>query len=161
MTAPNTVSTIPSTIDALVALANNVATKFADAGTKIQVFDTAGTSDGTPTQLVIGSGGAGSVDGVEDTETLSGLRVDRDNENYSVLCLVSTWVGDGGFKPPRDLAYAVIDAFHDEIAADKTLGRVVMSARIAEAPYMAKFGGKGPTVSVPFRVEIVGRRALA
>lgn len=159
----STTSTIPAAIDALVTLGATVVAPailplLAD-GETIQVVDSGAQSDGSRTQLVIAYAAGSGSDAVQDTSTISGLRVDRDNETYSIACLASTWVGNGAFKAPRDLAYAVVDAMHDAIAADKTLGRVVMQARVAEAPYVPTLAGDGPTVSVPFRVLIEARRA--
>ena len=156
----NTTSSIPAAIDALVDRANTVKAAFAEMNVPVQVVDTSARSDGSLTQLVIAYAGGNASDAVTDTETISGLDVQRDHETYSLLGLVSTTDPDGNFKAARDLAYAVLDALHDAISADVTLGRKVIQARIAESPYVPKFGDKGATVSVPFRVAIQARRAV-
>lgn len=151
----STASSIPAALDALTAAGERAVTA---SGIDAEVIDGGGKAK-RQTVLVIGYA-AGAGDAVDDTQTIAGLALGRDMESYGVACQVSTWARGGGFAPLRSAAFAVVDAFVDELAADKTLGRAVISARVAEVGYAPSIEpDKGPNVLVPFRVQIEARRA--
>lgn len=158
----STASTVPDALDALIACANTAAAAVkASIGEDVQVVD-GGAKLNNRTRLIVGYAAGAAGDAVEDTQSNAGLGVARDMESYAVACQVETFVNNGKFTDLRRAAYAVLDAFHDAIVADKTLGHVVMSARIAEVGYVPTIPqGSGPTVTLPFRVQIEARRKAA
>lgn len=155
-----TASTIPAALDALVAAGERAADAVKTSlGLDVQVIDGGGKST-RQTTLIIGYAAGGLGDAVDDTQTIAGLTLIRDMESYGVACHVATWQRSGSFQSLRAAAFAVVDAFVDELTADKTLGRAVISARVAEVGYAPSIEeNKGPHVAAPFRVQIEARRA--
>lgn len=158
----STASTIPAAIDGLYAVAQRAVAAFSAAtGTPdAQAIDTSAAA-APRVQLLVGYVAGHAGEAVDDTQTLGGLSLGRDMEHYSIACQASTYRGNGSFKAVRDEAFLLLDAFSDELATDKTLGGAVMSALIAEISYVPSLPDKkGPTVTIPFRVEIKARRAV-
>lgn len=145
-------SSIPGAIDALVAHAQAVVATVPGAA----AYDGPRRTSTAQTYFAIGYA-AGSAEG--GSTKLADLGLSQDAESYAISCQASTWAGNGEFKPLRDQAFALVDALAARVAADPSLGDVVMSALVSETvDYRATVEAGKPTVVVPFTVQIEAMR---
>lgn len=78
-----------------------------------------------------------------------------DRESYDVQCIASSWRGASDDPVPvLDRTYEMIDAFARELAADQTLGGVVMSCWLAADATAQVQTERGATTVVRFTVHV-------
>ncbi|WP_242890265.1 hypothetical protein [Actinomadura litoris] len=139
------VSTVPTALDALV-------TGLTAALPDVQVVD--GQPVSTEGDVIcIGFGGVPGEPAVESTRTREQLAREPDREQYDIACLASSWSGDTDAKTVRDRAYELVDAAADVLAADDTLGGVVMEARITTDSLTQEQTAEGAVATVRFIVH--------
>jgi hypothetical protein len=158
-----TASSIPATLDALVAMCKTVAAGYTGqpAGGKVLVID-GPQKHNAQTVIAVGHGAA-THDGtaLAATETISGLVLGTDMESYDVACVAESWAGNGTYSKLRGTTFGLVNAIVDALAADKTLGGVVMRANVKVLDYVPALTDKGPSVVVPFHIHIDARRSLS
>lgn len=83
----------------------------------------------------------------------AGLRVSR--EQFEILCLARSWSGSADVAKQRRRAYALVKQASTVLDADKTLGGVVLMARLAGSLYTPYYTEQAQfVVDVVFRVSI-------
>lgn len=96
----------------------------------------------------------------EDTTSIEGIfafegAVNTPNrEQYTIRCAASVMRGDGDMPTARTRVYQLFAAAGDAIAADKTLGGVVMSARPSEMSLTQTQSSKGAVATITFDVAV-------
>lgn len=139
---------IPATIEALVAVARA-------ALTDVQVIDGPPVTNIEPDVLCIGFSPEGVS--VEGAVTPSALGGDSDEYEQTITCVASSWRGDNDVKVVRDRVCAMVAAFEDAIAADRSLGEVVTEARLGPAvAFDEAQASDGASASVEFSVTVRG-----
>lgn len=146
-------STIPSALNALVALAER-------AWPDVQVLDGGPTVNVEKDVIEIGYSGETGVPDVRSTLTSEQLETQPDLERYDVLCLASAWRGDAtrGGKPDarttRERAFELLNGVRQELARDPRLGGTVMMARLSTLDMTADQTAEGPVCTIRFVVHI-------
>ena len=78
-----------------------------------------------------------------------------DRESYDVQCIASSWRGNSDDPiPVLDATFGLIDAFAAELAADQTLGGVVMTCRISADSTAQVQTDRGATTVGRFTVHV-------
>lgn len=154
MTASVSISSVPAVIDALFAHAEAVC---ADVEGAVP-YDGPGRVTSGQKYLAVGYAGTHAQTASAGQQQIADLAGSRDLERYAIACEASAWAGNGAFKPLRDAAVALVDGLAARIGADRRLGGACMHARLAVVDYTAVMTNKGPTVTVPFHVQIEAMR---
>jgi len=141
-----TVSTVPGVLDALVAL-------WGQALPGVQV------ADGEPVNvaddvLVVGFTGVPDEPAVTSTRTREQMAAQPDRESYDITCLASSWSGTTEFKPVRVRAYELLSAAAGALAADPSLGGLVLQTRLSTEDVIQSQTDKGAVVTVRFTVHV-------
>lgn len=116
------ISTVPTVLDALVAL-------WSAALPGVQV------ADGQPLDMqndliAVGFHDVPGEPAVNSTRTREQLAAEPDRESCDVSCLASSYSGVADFKTVRDRAYELVNAAASALADDDTLGGIAMDARL-------------------------------
>jgi hypothetical protein len=162
MTAP--ITSLPGVLDALFVHAQAVVeAETPPAGTEpAGAFDGPASKNVPQTYLVIGyaGGGPNPQAPVASSSALTDLSLQQERETYAVVCHASTFVGnaDATFKSLRDRLYSLLAALEARLVADRRLGGACMRARVEVIDYVPSISPKGPTVVVPFHVQIEAMR---
>ncbi len=149
---PQTVSTIPACLDALVALAR-------------AALPDARVSDGQPFELAldmicIAFTGVRLEPSVYSTLTQEQMATDPSRESYDVVSLASslrgdvTETGDVPAKPVRDRVFELVGAIAARLALDPTLGEVVMRARLSVVDFVQMQTDEGAAATLRFTVHV-------
>lgn len=147
---PDTVSTIPACLDALVAAARR-----ALPGPDVQVTDGQPVDDISDDIMCIGFTGDPDDVAVQSTRTQRQGTPDPDRESYDITCLASSWAGqEHDPKPVRDRAYGLVNALAAELASDPTLGRAVGRCRISTDSFAQGQTDRGAVAVVRFVVHV-------
>lgn len=139
-------STIPAVIDELVRLT-------AAALPGVQVVDGQPVVQVEADFISIAYGEDGEP-AAESTRTRNQMTATPDQESYDVWCIASAWDGDVDMQATRARAYGLVDAIAAAIAADITLGGLVMSARLASESLYLDQTTKGAVATVRFFVHV-------
>lgn len=141
------VSTVPSVLDALVAL-------WSATLPDVQVVD------GQPLDLeddviCVGFSGAAGEVAVTDTRTQEQMASSPDREQYDVTNMFSSWRGaESNAKAVRDGVYALVSVAAAEIARDQRLGGLVMRASVSSGSFTQYQSTDGATAIVQVTVSI-------
>lgn len=139
-------STVPAVLDALVA-------GFTSALPGVQVVDGQPiTTDGDV--VCVGFSGLAGEPAVESTRTREQLAVEPERESYDITCLASSWDGGTDAKAVRDRAYQLLDAVASWLAADRTLGGLVLSTRLSAESLIQEQTDQGAAATVRFTVHV-------
>lgn len=138
-------STVPTAIDALVALAKQVTTG-------VQVLD------GPPVTtendyLAIGFTGQDGALDVENDITATAASGESAQESYTIQCQASSWTGDDSPKKTRDRVYEFYEQFRAAVIADPSVAGVVDRAWIDTAG-LRQDVSNGSVATIPFTVHI-------
>ncbi|MBX6382164.1 MAG: hypothetical protein IRZ07_04190 [Microbispora sp.] len=111
--------------------------------------------DTDPDIVCIGFTGEPGEAAVEATRSRQQGATDPDRESYDITCLASSWQGhQSDPKTVRDRAYELVDRVAGELAADQTLGGVVMTARVSTEAFAQEQTSRGAVATVRFVVHI-------
>ena len=89
---------------------------------------------------------------VEAEITSAGLTAHPGREVYAILCAVMVRDGSGDIAAARARAYALVSACGSAIAADQTLGRAVMIARLGRVSLQQMQDDHGALAVIEFTV---------
>lgn len=148
------VSVIPETIDALVALARNALESAGVDGKPVQVLDGPPVTTTEDDVVAIGFTGSPGEAAIESTRTREQLTTDPDRESFEVTCLASSWRGDDDMKQVRDRVYRFIDLIADELQEDQTLGGVAARTQIRSESVALEQTSQGPVATVLFIIGV-------
>lgn len=118
----------------------------------VQVYDGRDIENIAGSFLALGSDGESDSAG-DATSSMGGLAARNRQSVDTITCFVYSTSGDSAMKPRRDEVQAWFNEVRDVIAEDNTLGGAVKLAEIVSWTYRARFGPKGSSASVEFRVE--------
>lgn len=151
---PSVVSTAPACIDALVAQMRAMVPQDGDG--RVAVFDGGPIRDSEVTDDVIAIGyRPEDEDVVVDTRTREQMSAAPDDERYDILSVASSWRGRvTDQKTVRDRAYELVDLLAAQLAADQTLGGVVMRAYVSSTSLGQAQTTEGATATVRFTVSV-------
>lgn len=139
-------STVPAVLDVLVA-------GFTSALPGVQVVDGQPiTTDGDV--VCVGFSGLAGEPAVESTRTREQLAVEPERESYDITCLASSWDGGTDARVVRDRAYELLDAVASWVAADRTLGGLVLSTRLSAESLIQEQTDQGAAATVRFTVHV-------
>lgn len=142
-------STQPAAIDALVAALRNT--------TRLDpqiVLDGPTVSGASMSEAVtVGwTGDETDTTAVDGTLVQEGAAVEPSREQFTITCAASVVRGGGDITAARARAYELLSAVGAVLAADKTLGGVVMSARVGEVTLTQAQPTRGAVAVVVFGV---------
>lgn len=147
---PDTVSTIPACLDALVAAARR-----AIPDPDVQVTDGQPVEDISDDIVCIGFTGDPNDTAVQSTRTQQQGSPAPDRESYDITCLACSWQGqDHDVKPVRDRVYEFVNLLAAELATDPTLGRTVGRSRISMDSFAQGQTDRGAVAMVRFTVHV-------
>jgi hypothetical protein len=152
---PSVVSTAPACIDALVTLMRAVLPQEGDDA--VRVFDGGPVRESEVTDDVVCIGYSPEDDSVvTDTRTVEQMESSPDTERYDITGLASSWQGGKiDAKTVRDRAYGLVDMLAAQLAADQTLGGVVMRARVSSTSLGQSQTSKGATATVTYTISVL------
>ena len=139
------------------AIANLVTSLQASADLAgVPVKDGPVVSGETLTELIVVGfdGEAGAA--VEGSLTYEGMTISPSRENYTISGVAQVLRGGGDIAVARKRAYELLAAIGGELARDKTLGGVVMSATLGDVSLSQTQSPKGAVASVTFGVACDG-----
>ncbi|GGV34200.1 hypothetical protein GCM10010182_67600 [Actinomadura cremea] len=140
------ISTVPAVLDALVA-------RWTEALPEVQVAD--GQPVVTENDLIaVGLHDVPGEPAVNSTRTIEQLAAQPDRESYDVSCIASSFTGAVEFKPIRDRVYELVNAAAGALAADQTLGGLVMVARLTSDDLIQEQTEQGAVATVRFTVHV-------
>lgn len=143
-------STVPDAIGALYA-----ATSAEDALPGVMVTDGPKvTSDAATQVLTIGYPGGDEDVAAEVSASPDGWDSRPDRESYSISCAASVANGDGDLAAARVAAYAIVNGVGGILAADQTLGGIVLRARLGSSTLHQSQTKRGAVVTVSFTVAV-------
>lgn len=146
-------STIPATLNALVALAER-------AWPDVQVLDGGPTNHVQRDVIEVGYSGSSTEPDVRSTMAREQLDMQPDLERYDVMCMVSAWRGDAyrGGKPDarttRERAFELLAGIRVELAKNPQLDGLVMMARMSTLDMAADQTEDGPVCTIRFVVHV-------
>ncbi len=148
-------STIPATLDRLVALAEA-------AWPDVQRLDGGPTTQIEDDVICIGYSGVTGEADVRSTMTTEQLEMQPDLEQYDVMCLVSAWRGDAhdadgqpDARTTRARAFELLSGLRAELASDSRLGGTVMQARMSTVDVVQDQTPGGPVCTIRFSVHVI------
>lgn len=142
-------STVPATLTAFVALARSVLPEDVD------VFDGQPDRDPADEAVVIGFTGDPQAAAVEDTRSVEEITRAVDRERYEITNLSTSWLGeDATMEEVRARAYEFIDLIAAAVAADHTLGGVVGKSRVSTTAMAQMQTTTGPSVVVMWTLTV-------
>jgi hypothetical protein len=145
---PETASTIPAALDALVAAARR-------ALPGVQVADGQPAEDIADDLMAIGYASDPEEPVVESTLTQEQATRDPDHESYEVSCEAWSWQGhEVDATPVRDRVFAMFSALAAELADDPTLGGVVGQARLSTQAFAQGQSSMGAVAGCRFTVAV-------
>lgn len=144
MTTPGE-SVLPAVIEALVAL-------WRAAMPQVQVVDGPPTVDVRGTALLVGW--TPLTEQTQGVFTPAGLRVERESVPV-VPCVARTWSGSADVAAQRRDSFAVVTKAREALRAYRTLGGLVLEARVGGYTYAPMVNDQGQLViDVVFSVDI-------
>lgn len=143
---PQTVSTVPAVLDALVAAARRVLPD-------VQVVDGQPLA-ASPDILCVGFTGDPGEPAIESTRTREQVTLDPERESYEITCLAAVLRGETDAAAVRALVYAMISALADELAIDPTLGGVCGRAQLTTEALEQEQTTKGAQAVVRFVIAV-------
>nr|PZN20116.1 MAG: hypothetical protein DIU75_13180 [Mycolicibacterium hassiacum] len=154
-----TVSTIPAALRALVAAARRAIPPAVIRGRTVPVTVTLGQPTrgqvGADDIVCIAFTGEPGEAAVTSTRERQQAAAAPDRESYQVACLASSWRGrHDDAEPVLDRTFEMINAFAAELAADQTLGGVVMTCRLTTDETAIMQTEQGATVVTRFTLSI-------
>lgn len=96
---------------------------------------------------------------IESTFDFAGLSVLPQKETLSLVSTIAVRNGSGDQVAARARAYAILNACGAVVAADKTLGGVVMLARIASHNLTLDQETRGADATISFTVQAIAQPA--
>lgn len=148
------VSVIPQTIDALIALSRNALESAGANGSPVQIIDGPPVSTTEDDVVAIAFTGQPGEAAIESTRSREQLTADPDRESFEITCLSSSWRGDDEMKQVRDRAYEFIDLINDELMEDQTLGGLVARCTLRSESVATEQTDKGPVATVLFVIAV-------
>ncbi|MFD0885756.1 hypothetical protein ACFQ08_14490 [Streptosporangium algeriense] len=143
---PQTVSTIPAVLEALVAAATR-------ALPDVQVVDGQPIT-ASPDILCIGFTGEPGEPAVESTRTREQVTTDPERESYEITCLAAVLRGETDAAAVRVLAYEMVSVLAGELAGDPTLGGVCGRTQITTEALAQEQTTKGAQAVVRFVIAV-------
>lgn len=125
-----TVSRVPETIDALVAVFRAAGLTVYD-GPQVEDWSQSGN---TQYALFVGYDGNGEdseLRSAAETQTWASLGASHRNDEFDIICSVAALDGSNDTKAARDQVYSVLESAVAAIMADKSLG-------LGATPYVAE-----------------------
>lgn len=143
-------STVPAAIDGLVAAFGALEL---DGAT---IIDGPRVGGGTLNGVIIvGWTGDESPESTSGTSMLASYSTQRQREQYTITCAASVLRGGKNkMSAARTRAFELYGAAAGALAADKTLGGVVMSARSGELNLVQSQDSRGAVATVVFAVDV-------
>jgi hypothetical protein len=143
-------SRVPAVIDALVALWDGtVAATVHDGPIPVESADLA----------VLSVGHDGGDDGIATEGRLrpDGMSLETGHDTFSVACKAAVLVGSGDAKVARTKVFELFDAAANTLAADHTLGGLVLSALVDQYEFaQRRFPERGVVAEIVFTVACDG-----
>lgn len=148
MSVQPTVSTIPACLDALVAAARR-------ALPGKQVVDGQPFEDIDDDLICIGFTGTPGEAAVAETRSRRQGSTSPDRESYDITSVAYAWAGEQTDpKTVRDMAFGFVNAIAAELAADQTMGGVVMTISLRTASYAPEQTRDGAAAYVQFVAHV-------
>lgn len=144
-TAPAALAALLAALQAAPALAAPVDVR---DGLKV------GNSAATDAVIVGWNGKPGEALAIDATTGMEGLSGDPDREQYTIACAALSLNGAGDMTAARAGAYALLSAAGAAIAANRTLGGVVLRAGIVSHSLLQEPVQAGARATVQFGVGV-------
>jgi hypothetical protein len=145
---PNTVSTVPAVLDAIVA-----AVRQALPG--VEVVDGQPVKQTEDDVICVGFTGQPGEAAVENTLTREQMATDPDRESYNITCVASSWAGE---QPDpvvvRNRAYELVDGVVGALASDTALREIVMRAMLSTQAFAQEQTTAGAVATVQFVIHV-------
>ena len=112
--------------------------------------------DSEPDLLCIGYTGDDGETSVENIRLIQQAANSPDRETYEITCLASVWRGNDSENVVvvRDGCFAILNAVGAELAKDKSLGGLVLRARIMTDSFAQEQTDMGAVATVRFVVQV-------
>jgi hypothetical protein len=142
-------SAVPDAINALVAML-----RVTPALSGVEITDGPPLADSVSREvLCIGYSPAEDTDAVDVTAARGDLGSSRDREQFTVHCSLGVLNGDRDTLAARTRAYALLDAAGFAIAADTSLRKTVMNARLGSHSLRQSDTNTGLLARINFDVD--------
>lgn len=143
---PQSVSTIPAVLDALVAAARRVLPG-------VQVVD--GQPLAAEQEIVcVGFTGEPGETSVENIRTREQVTLDPDRESYEITCLAAVLRGETDAAAVRARVYEMVSALASELATDPTLGGVCGRTQLTTEDLAQEQTKQGAQAIVRFVISV-------
>ncbi|GAA3077840.1 hypothetical protein [Streptosporangium carneum] len=143
---PQTVSTVPAVLEALVAAARRVLPG-------VQVVD--GQPLAADQEIIcVGFTGEPGETSVENVRTREQVTLDPDRESYEITCLVAVLRGEADAAAVRARVYEMVSILAGELATDPTLGGVCGRTQLTTEDLAQEQTTKGAQAVVRFVITV-------
>lgn len=140
-------SSVPAALSALISLFSE--------GVGVRVIDGPFVVNSDDWQvLAVGCSSTDDDVAVDNTNSPAGWDTGRDREEYQVRCAVMVLAGDIDVSAARTRAYKLFGSAGDVLAANPTLGGVVLRASLGDSTLRQMMSDNGLIVSVTFSINI-------
>lgn len=145
-------STIPATIDALVAL-------FTASLSDVDVHDGPAVVSNRADHLSVGYAGRDNPEAVSWEQTAAGIQrgAHPRDEVFFVNCVINSGSGDAVMSTRRTRAFAILGQVETSLRADPSLGGVVMTAQVADGSLLQDLDENGMFAGLVFRIRCKSR----
>ena len=145
-------STIPATIDALVAL-------FDGAIAGVDVHDGPAVASNHMDHLSIGYAGRDNPEAVTWEQTVAGIRAGSHprDEVFFVSCVINSGSGDAVMSTRRNRAFEILGEIETALRANPSLGFSTFSAQVADGSLLQDLDESGMFAGLVFRIRCKAR----